>query len=489
MELARFSVIVGFTVEDGKFGIGKGEFIPWPRNTEDMNQLKTKTIGNGSNCLIMGRKTSETLPKKNPLPNRANIVVSRSLEKNVDSFKNLSNEEIIKERKFIIVSSLIEALEFAKRFAQTWIFGGEEIYTESLTRFKYLCDEIHYTVFPGNYSCDKFFYCNFLNFELEDNDQNENNNDETERSSKKIKRSDDKVSFHIQKVNIEHEEKQYLRMIDELLNLKKKRKDRTNVGTQSIFSQKGMTFDLSGNVLPIFTTKKMFRRGILEENALFFKGKTDSKILEAKGVNIWKKNTSKEELEKKGLKYREGDMGPVYGFQWRHFGAEYYGCDHDYTGRGFDQLEYIKNKIINEPHARDLVITSYNPKQVKQGVLSPCHMFMQFYVDNGYLDLKMYQRSADQFLGVPFNVSSYCVILIVMAKLTNLKPRYFYHEFGDSHIYLNHLEQVREQLKRNPYPFPKYEIANIKSFDDFTAESIKIIDYRSHPEIKGEMAV
>jgi len=208
-------------------------------------------------------------------------------------------------------------------------------------------------------------------------------------------------------------------------------------------------------------------------------------------VRIWDANGSKEFLENRGLGHREqGDLGPVYGYQWRHFGHKYEDCHTDYTGMGVDQLAQCIEDIKNNPTSRRIVMTAWNPADLPDMALPPCHMFCQFYVANGELSCQMYQRSADMGLGVPFNIASYALLTHLVARVTGLSPGEFIHTIGDAHVYTNHVDGLNEQLKRRPYPFPRIEIADrAQSIDEFRMEDIKLIDYEHHPTIQLPFAV
>lgn len=291
-----------------------------------------------------------------------------------------------------------------------------------------------------------------------------------------------------------HPEQQYLDLLQAILLEGNRRIDRTQVGTLSVFGKR-MEFDLREG-FPLLTTKRTWFKGILEELLFFISGQTDTKLLEAKGVSIWQGNTSAEYLAKYGLPWRPGDMGPGYSFQWRHAGAEYTGCDADYTDQGIDQLQQVIDGIKNDPFGRRHIISSWNVKELKRMALPPCHCFIQFYVHcdaDGkphYLDCLMYQRSADMFLGVPFNIASYALLLSMVAHVTKLTPRKFIHDLGDTHIYLNHVDQVKEQCMRTPYPFPQLSFKRtIDNINDFTIDDVVLSNYKCHPPIKAEMAI
>jgi thymidylate synthase len=288
------------------------------------------------------------------------------------------------------------------------------------------------------------------------------------------------------------EEQQYLNLLQQILDTGSKKIDRTGVGTIGIFGSQ-LRFSLKDNTLPLLTTKKMFLRGIVEELLFFIRGDIDTKKLEEKGVNIWKGNTSREFLDKKGLYYlREGSLGKGYGYQWRNFGGSAFSW-RNYFKDGVDQLTNALELIKTDPNSRKIIVSAWNPEQLKEMALEPCHMMFQFQVDNGKLNLQWYQRSVDTFLGLPFNIASYAILNILFAKAANLEPGDLIFCGGDTHCYLNHINQVKEQLTREPYNFSKISIdKNISSIEDMenlSFEDFKIIDYISHPAIKAEMAV
>ena len=302
-----------------------------------------------------------------------------------------------------------------------------------------------------------------------------------------------------------NEELCYLDLLKEIKLNGHKRVTR-NATTYSLFG-KTLTFDIYKS-FPLLTTKKMFLRGIFEELKFFLLGMTDNSILKNKGVHIWDGNTTKEFIEKCGLDYMENDMGCMYGYQWRHFNAPYKDCKTDYTGMGYDQLNDVIHMIKTDPFSRRLLMTSYNPIQAKLGVLYPCHgISIQFYVeinnDTMHLNCLMNQRSGDSFLGIPFNISSYALLIHFICNhincmggvinKTKIYPGKLMMVFCDVHIYEEHMEAVNTILSRQPYMFPQIEINyEIKSFDkegigmmDFN--NIVINNYKCHDIIKTKM--
>ena len=287
--------------------------------------------------------------------------------------------------------------------------------------------------------------------------------------------------------------KQYLDLIRKVLNEGTKKEDRTGTGTISYFGYQ-MRFDLKDG-FPLVTTKKVHLKSIIHELLWFVRGDTNIKYLVDNGVSIWNDWPYKkysESSEFKGESMDEfiekiknddefakkwGDLGPVYGKQWRNF-------------EGVDQLKNIIDEIKRNPDSRRLIVSSWNPKEVPNMALPPCHSLYQFYVIDGKLSLQLYQRSGDIFLGIPFNIASYALLLMMVAKVTGLEPGTFVHTIGDAHIYSNHIEQVNLQLSREPFPLPKMIIhGNQKNIEDFKYEDFELVDYQCHARIKGAVAV
>lgn len=280
-------------------------------------------------------------------------------------------------------------------------------------------------------------------------------------------------------------ESKYLELLSNILDNGEKKSDRTGVGTLSVFGT-NLKFSLENNTLPLLTTKKMAIKSIVEELLFFIRGDTDSKLLEQKGVNIWKGNTSREFLDKRGLfSYKEGEMGPMYGAQWRDFSR----CDGQ---KGVDQLEQSLHLLKNDPNSRRILISAYNPNVSNLCVLDPCHLLIQFNVSGNNLSCQWYQRSVDSFLGLGFNITSYAILTHLMAEAAGLKAKELIFVGGDTHIYLNHVNQVKEQISRTPYNFPTISIPKVSSIQDMeklSFEDFKINNYISHPSIKAEMAI
>jgi thymidylate synthase len=292
-------------------------------------------------------------------------------------------------------------------------------------------------------------------------------------------------------------EQEYLNLIKECIEHGDYRIDRTQVGTYSLFG-KQLVFDLNGDILPLLTTKKIAIKSVLKELLWIMKGQTNSKILDQNNVKIWNDNGSRTFLDSLGLhKNEEGDLGPIYGFQWRYAGAKYIDSSTDYSGQGVDQLRLVIDKLKSNPTDRRMIICSWNVPQLYQMALPPCHCLVQFYVRaQKYLDCQLYQRSADLGLGVPFNIASYSLLMYVLGKWCELIPGKFIHTFGDVHVYSNHIAKLKIQLTRKPLEFPRVKfIGNftIDNLNDISMEewcdSFIIKNYKFYPPVKMDMAI
>lgn len=295
-----------------------------------------------------------------------------------------------------------------------------------------------------------------------------------------------------------HEERQYLDMIRDIMERGQVRPDRTGTGTLSLFAPPSMRFSLADGTLPLLTTKRVFFRGVLEELLWFVRGSTHNALLQAKDVHIWDGNGSRAYLDKIGLTDREeGDLGPVYGFQWRHFGAAYEGANGNYDGKGVDQLRECIRKIKENPTDRRIIMSAWNPADLPIMALPPCHMFCQFYVtlpasptDKPKLSCLMYQRSADLGLGIPFNIASYALLTHMMAAVTGAEAHELIMQLGDAHVYRDHVDALKVQLEREPRPFPKLEWKRaVDDIDGFEYDDFVVTAYKPHPKLEMKMSV
>ena len=330
----------------------------------------------------------------------------------------------------------------------------------------------------------------------------------------------------------DHEESQYLSLIRRILSVGEHRPDRTGTGTLSLFAPPQLRFSLSKPnpstpsdpnlrvpVLPLLTTKRVFLRAVTTELLWFISGCTSSRPLSEAGIHIWDGNGSRAFLDKLGFTSREeGDLGPVYGFQWRHFGAEYESCNADYMGKGVDQIKEVVKKLKESPYDRRIILSAWNVADLGKMALPPCHMFAQFYVSfpnavkgeaalhrtdangdgsaekaKGHLSCVLYQRSCDMGLGVPFNIASYALLTHMLAHACDLVPGELIHTMGDAHVYLDHVNALNEQLLRAPREFPELNIKRDDrgsgEMDGWKIEELEVLGYKPHGGIKMKMSV
>jgi len=266
----------------------------------------------------------------------------------------------------------------------------------------------------------------------------------------------------------DHPERQYLNLLADILENGVQRGDRTGVGTLGVFGRQ-MRFDLSQG-FPLLTTKKLHRKSIILELLWFLRGDTNVRWLQERGVSIWDEWADP-----------TGELGPVYGKQWRSWAAP--------DGRVIDQIAQVVEALKTNPNSRRHIVSAWNPAEVEDMALPPCHCLFQFFVADGKLSCQLYQRSADVFLGVPFNIASYALLTLMMAKVTGLQPGEFVHTLGDAHLYLNHLDQAKLQLSREPLPLPQLHIADKDDLFAFEFDDFQLEGYRAHPSIPAPIAV
>lgn len=292
----------------------------------------------------------------------------------------------------------------------------------------------------------------------------------------------------------------YLELLHKIIEEGEDRPDRTGVGTRSVFGEQ-WRIDLQEG-FPLLTTKKMFWRGIVEELLFFVRGDTNTHLLSDKKINIWKGNTTRDFLDKRGLPYPAGEMGPGYGFQWRNWGGSYE-CDvqEDEESKriitkkddGIDQLAQVIHSLRHNPTDRRMLVSAWNPTQLSRMALPPCHLLYQFYVSKGRLSCQFYMRSIDVALGLPFNIASYALLTHLIAEITDLEPGELIFVGGDTHLYLNHLDGMQEQLQRKPYARPTLkihkELRELEDIEAMTFKDLELDGYECHPAIKMPMAV
>lgn len=440
-----FTAIVASDLQNGIAYQGK---IPW-NCPEDLKHFRETTTGH---VVIMGRKTYESIGK--PLADRINIVISSTEHASIDNLIWCRTPEA--------------AIEECKKYAdKKWfVIGGVQIYDWFLRR-EYV-GEIIRTYIIGKYTCDQFLYIPF-SFKL------------------------DVITKHptyeiIKYTYYNDEEKDFCDLLNEIRDIgisKPPVRDQT-VGRLSLFGET-LSFSLENNTIPLLTTRKLFFRGIFEELMFILRGQTDNDILVKKKINVWVKNTRREFLDKCGLTHLpEGDLGKTYGFNLRHFGAKYINCKTDYTGQGHDQLLELVDKIRNDPHSRRLLLILYDPSAVKESVLPPCVYAYQFFVDTDKKTLScvMTQRSSDIYVAGGWNVAMGALFTHLLAAYTNLYAKELIWNIADLHLYedSHNMELMREQITREPYPFPKLLVKRIPdSITDFEFTDVELFGYRAHP--------
>ncbi|GKV42803.1 hypothetical protein SLEP1_g50171 [Rubroshorea leprosula] len=504
-----YQIVVAATRD---LGIGKDGKLPWklPSDLHFFKEITLTTSDSGKkNAVIMGRKTWESIPHEHrPLPSRLNVVLTRS-----GSFDIATAENVVICGSMTSALQLLAASPYCLSIEKVFVIGGGQIFREALNAPE--CDAIHFTEIETSIECDTFMHAIdssvfqpwYSSFPVVENNIrfcfttyvrvrnsvvesiNENDDQIFDKRPDTDKFEVKKFSFLPKMVFQRHEEYLYLRMVEDIIDNGTLKDDRTGTGTLSKFGCQ-TRFNLR-KTFPLLTTKKVFWQGVVEELLWFISGSTSAKVLQEKGIHIWDGNASREYLDSIGLTEREeGDLGPVYGFQWRHFGARYTDMHADYTGQGFDQLLDVIDKIKNNPDDRRIILSAWNPSDLNLMALPPCHMFAQFYVANGELSCQMYQRSADMGLGVPFNIASYALLTNMIAHVCDLSPGDFIHVMGDTHVYRTHVRPLQEQLQKLPKPFPILKInPEKKNIDSFVASDFKLIGYDPHQKIEMKMAV
>jgi thymidylate synthase len=481
---------------DVNSGIATQNGIPW-KIKEDLKmfqEITTTCKGKGAiNAVIMGRKTYESIGKV--LKGRLNVVITSSEQPN-ENIVDIETPLYFKTQYSAIAWLYQQKTYYVESI---FIIGGQQLYDWCISNV--MCDEIYITQIKSDYKTTLFVDTDILFYEYDvvhKECKNVTDYNDPEKGSIEIEFLKYEKSTKICK---NQEEQNYLNMMKNIIKNGNLRPTR-NANTFALFG-KSLEFDLK-NGFPLLTTKKMFLRGVFEELKFFALGKTNTKELEEKGVNIWKGNTSREFLDKNGHpNYQEGDMGPMYGFQLSHFGAEYKGCDYNYESEGYNQLEDVINLLKTDKFSRRILMTTYNPSQSKEGVLYPCHgLTIQFAVEgkqSNELVCSMYQRSADFFLGIPFNIASYALLVHIICNIINnnvekenqLIPGRLVMFMGDVHVYEGHLEAVYSQLNNLPNRFPwlyiNKQLSNFKDIENLEFTDLELIGYNSYQSIKAEM--
>ena len=435
---------------------------------EDLKRFRELTTGK---VVVMGMGTWRSMGSK-PLRNRINVVLSRSEPRSIEG----EGEEVV----HMGVCSLEEAIALGRMYRKdVFVIGGQSVYEEVLNHPK--LETIYATEFlqPSTEEGDRFFPKFY----------------EARYEALTVAETEEYrfVNFHrrflVPPPPLRHADHEYCMLVKQVLDEGVYRKDRTGVHTLSLFGCQAR-FDLRQS-FPLLTTKQVFFRGVKEELFWFLSGDTRVSTLASKKVHIWDANGSRAFLDGCGLTDRaEGDLGPVYGFQWRHFGAEYTTAEADYTGKGVDQVKEVIRQIREEPHSRRILLSAWNPAALADMALPPCHVFCQFWVEGEELKCHMYQRSVDLGLGFPFNIASYALLTRLIAHVTNLTATELVISTGDTHVYTTHVNALKEQIARSVPASPQLRIT--KTTEDLfalTPEDVELVDYHPQGVIKMGMAL
>ena len=534
--MAETNIIVAHAFNSN--GIGVNGTMPWYIK-EDLQYFKTITTEvplsisitadtniKYINVVVMGRKTWDSLPSKfKPLPNRINVIITTNNElTKLNSTILDSNNSAVLYSKWNNYESVLN--KFQENYnicgntcdnirliiSQIFIIGGEQIYRLALEQKRINRMYITEVYLPGNIAKDIKFDAFFPRYDTGSNLSYINKFHIEDVSAFKLASKENCIWFRFLKYNsiysrhpitgdiikpwINKEETAYLEIMENILNNGIEEVDRTGVGTISLFGVM-QTFDLR-DTLPITTTKRIPFRFIFEELKLYISGRTDNKILQSQGIHIWDGNTSREFLDKRGLSHYEiGDMGETYGFNMRHYGAEYLGCGVEYplnAGIGFDQLANVIHLIRTDPTCRRIIIDLWNPSTQHKAALPSCLFYYQFKVDtkSKLLNLNIVLRSSDYFLANSWNAITGALLVHMICNLEdiNLTPGTLKVISNDTHLYKTHLDQVRENLSRIPYPYPKLVVKRkCSNIEDFVFDDFELLGYKSYPSIKADMAI
>jgi thymidylate synthase len=468
-----FSII--YAVEKNSRIFSRNNNLPWniPEDLKYFRDITSKEYKkNCKNILIMGKNTYLSKP---PLENsrRIEIVLSKNGKVNDNTFDTLEN-----------------ALDFCKtiNYGKIFVIGGKKLIEDCLN--SEFCEEIFQTELEFSKNINIENQNDTILNDLSNNLYNLYNLYScilTRKTTNFCEYNQCSVDIYYKIYNrYKTSERNYLNLLQTVLDEGELRKDRTNIGTISLFGSQ-IEIDIS-ETFPLLTTKKLNFKNIVTEVLWFLSGSTDISFLKQHGITIWDGNTSREFLDNRGLtEYKEGEIGPLYGYQWRNFGGDF----RNPNSKGVDQIERMLNLLKTDPTSRRIFMSAWNPTDLDKMVLEPCHVSFQLYVsENKYLHGKLYMRSNDLFLGAPWNIAGYSLLIYMFAHLTNYKPGKLFYTVGDAHIYSNHILQIQEQLSRPIRKFPKLKITKMcEKFEDFDINSFELNDYDPHPFIKAEMAV
>ena len=436
----KFSIIV---CHDNGLGIGFEGNLPWDIR-EEKRFFQKCTEGNilSPSCLIVGFQTFQEMKKIHGETRHLFVVSSQNFE----------HEYIFK--------SLQHALNVAEisKYEKVFVCGGVQLYKEALNHV--LLESIYLTKIKHKFPCDRFLHSDFNNLL-----------DHFEVKSRQEKH----YGEHLLLTRKNIEEWTYLQLMNNIFKYGYVGESRNSI-TTSLFGDQ-ISFDLKKG-FPLLTTKKMPIKMIFEELMFFLRGETNTKILEDKNIFIWKGNTNRQFLDDHGFNdYEEGEMGPMYGYQWRNFNSQ-----------GKDQLLETIELLKTDPNSRRIIMTTFNPLDADKGVLYPCHgIAIQFYIDKHGLSCHMYQRAADWLLGVPFNIASYALLTHLIGKTIGLSPSTLTISFGNYHIYKDHVDACKKQLERIPFEFPNLTVENCRDIADYKFSDLKLTNYNSYSSIKAPM--
>jgi dihydrofolate reductase/thymidylate synthase len=455
---------------ESNLGIGHKGKLPWKENKQELNLFKKITTeGDHKNFVIMGRKTWDSIPvTRRPLKDRTNIVITSNIT-NVVDFNNDTMEMDPIAMTFDECIRYFESNKKTFKNSKKFVIGGSMIYKEFLNRG--LVYEMHISHMDNYYKSDSYITYNSDNWI-----------NQPEYSKKYRGFTYKRYCFN------NKEEYALLNTMNTILSTGHAKENRTGINTIGLFSPNQLRFDLSTGKLPAITTRSLPLSQVFEELMWFLRGQTDSKILEKKKVYIWKPNSSETFLRKRKLTYEVGDVGPTYGFQMRHFGADYINCNTNYDGKGVDQLYDVIYKLKHDPTNRRIMINLWNSGALDKMALPPCGFNYQFYVHDSKLSCKVTQRSSDIALAGGWNICSASLLTIMLAHICGLKTGEVIWSPGDTHIYTNQLQQVAEQLDRLPKPFPSIKIVKTpKCIENFEWNYFKVEGYEPYNKLAFAM--